>query len=329
MSRASYWLSASVLTITSAPSLSAASRPGLERGGEALVLVQADDVVDAVLAGDLDGAVARAVVDDEPLDDVEARHVARQRGERDREAALLVLAGDLDDELHRDGQRYAPRRDAPVDLCRVRRAVRGHARRARCSTRRIRPTTPTTRCCGGASCSTASCPPSRASGRRPSTRSPSPSRAVLNLFGDVADRLWIFVILGRLRRAGRRRLPARGGRLHPARRRDRRAAAAQPLRLRLPGRARLHRHPVPRARGVGGRARGAAAPPRHGRLRAAARSPACCARRPGCSPASTGCGCSCPAATGHSARRGRRGRRRRPSAGRWWTWWSRATRCSR
>ena len=100
MSRASYWLSASVLTITSAPSLSAASRPAWKRGGEALVVGQADDVVDAVGLGDLDRAVRRAVVDDEPLDRVEALDLAREVGQRDREVLLLVLAGDLDDQLH-------------------------------------------------------------------------------------------------------------------------------------------------------------------------------------------------------------------------------------
>ena len=47
--------------------------PGLEAVGQALVVGEADDVVDAVLARDLDRAVGRAVVDDQPLDVVEAR----------------------------------------------------------------------------------------------------------------------------------------------------------------------------------------------------------------------------------------------------------------
>ena len=46
--------------------------PRLEAGGEALVVRQPDDVVDAVRARDLDGPVGRAVVDHEPLDGVEA-----------------------------------------------------------------------------------------------------------------------------------------------------------------------------------------------------------------------------------------------------------------
>ena len=53
---------------------------GLEAGREALVVGQPDDVVDAVLARDLDGAVGRAVVDDQPLDRVEAGDLAREVG---------------------------------------------------------------------------------------------------------------------------------------------------------------------------------------------------------------------------------------------------------
>ena len=46
---------------------------GLEAGREALVVGQAHEVVDAVRARDRDRLVGRAVVDHEPLDDVEAR----------------------------------------------------------------------------------------------------------------------------------------------------------------------------------------------------------------------------------------------------------------
>ena len=46
--------------------------PGLEGGGQTLVVGQADDVVDAVRPGHLDRAVGGAVVDDQPLDGVEA-----------------------------------------------------------------------------------------------------------------------------------------------------------------------------------------------------------------------------------------------------------------
>ena len=95
-----YWLSASVLTMTSAPSLSAGVQARLEAGGEALVVRQLHDVVDAVGARDLDRPVGGAVVDDEPLDGVEAGDLAREIGQRRRQRRLLVEAGDLDDELH-------------------------------------------------------------------------------------------------------------------------------------------------------------------------------------------------------------------------------------
>ena len=73
MSAPRYWLSASVLTIDVGAELERRVEAGLEACGEALVLRQPHDVVDAVLAGHLDGAVGRAVVDHQPLDRVEAR----------------------------------------------------------------------------------------------------------------------------------------------------------------------------------------------------------------------------------------------------------------
>ena len=73
----------------------------LEAGREALVVGQPDEVVDAVRARDRDRLVGRAVVDDQPLDDVEAVDLARQLGERQRKLLCLVEAGDLDDQLHR------------------------------------------------------------------------------------------------------------------------------------------------------------------------------------------------------------------------------------
>ncbi len=95
-----YWLSASVFTITSAPSFSAVSIPAWNAGGESLVVREAHEMVDAELLRHLDGAVGRAVVDDEPLHDVEAVDLAGEVGERLRELLGLVEAGDLDDELH-------------------------------------------------------------------------------------------------------------------------------------------------------------------------------------------------------------------------------------
>ena len=70
--------------------LEAGVEPGLESGGEALVVGQPDDVLDPVLARDLDRAVGRAVVDDQQLDLVDALDLARQVGDRRRQRRLLV-----------------------------------------------------------------------------------------------------------------------------------------------------------------------------------------------------------------------------------------------
>ncbi len=86
----------------SAPSRSAVSRPVLNAIGETPVRAVRHHVVDAELAGHLDRAVGAAVVDDEPLDDVDPRQLARQVGERRRQRRLLVEARDLDHELHLD-----------------------------------------------------------------------------------------------------------------------------------------------------------------------------------------------------------------------------------
>ena len=77
----------------------------LEAGGEALVVRQAHDVVDAAGPRDLDRPVRRAVVDDQPLDRVEAVDAPRQVREHKRKCLLLVEAGDLDDQLHAVGPR--------------------------------------------------------------------------------------------------------------------------------------------------------------------------------------------------------------------------------
>ena len=59
-----------------------------------------DDVPHAVLAGDLDGAVGRAVVDDHHLDLVDAVDPFWQVGEGLRKRGLFVQARDLDEKLH-------------------------------------------------------------------------------------------------------------------------------------------------------------------------------------------------------------------------------------
>src|SRR3954452_20950394 len=74
--------------------------PGLEARGQPLVVRQAHHVVDALLARDLDRAVGRAVVDDQPFDLVEALDASRELAQGGGEGLLLVQAGDLDDELH-------------------------------------------------------------------------------------------------------------------------------------------------------------------------------------------------------------------------------------
>ena len=73
----------------------------LEAGGQPLVVGELDDVVDAVLTRDVDSPIGGAVVDDQPLDLVDAVELARQFGERRRQLLFLVEAGDLDDQLHR------------------------------------------------------------------------------------------------------------------------------------------------------------------------------------------------------------------------------------
>ena len=65
--------------------------------------------------------------------------------------------------------------------------------------------------------------------------------ALLSLLGEGGDRVWVAMTLAAVPGAGVGDLPARAGRLHAAGRRDRRAAAADALRLRVPRRARLRR----------------------------------------------------------------------------------------
>ena len=113
MSAPRYWLSASVLTMTSAPSLRQASRPAWNAAASPLLLVSRTMCSTPVLARDLDGAVGRAVVDDQQLDRVEAVDLARQLGDRRRQGGLLVEAGDLDDQLHAGRSGYPEAPSAP------------------------------------------------------------------------------------------------------------------------------------------------------------------------------------------------------------------------
>ena len=87
MSPARYWLSASVLTITSAPSFSEASRPAWNAAARPLLFVSRTMWSTPPRARHLDRGVGRAVVDDQPLDLVEALDAPRQVGERARAAS--------------------------------------------------------------------------------------------------------------------------------------------------------------------------------------------------------------------------------------------------
>ena len=72
--------------------LQAASMPARERRGQALPPAKPEHVSDAVRARDLRRAVRRAVVNHQDLDDVDARHGARQIGQR-RAAACPPRSG--------------------------------------------------------------------------------------------------------------------------------------------------------------------------------------------------------------------------------------------
>src|SRR5262249_7852815 len=60
----------------------------------------ADNVVDSERPGHLDCMICAPVIDDEILDNLDTWEHPRERRHGDRQAALLVVAGDLDNELH-------------------------------------------------------------------------------------------------------------------------------------------------------------------------------------------------------------------------------------
>ena len=100
MSRPSYWLSASVLTITSAPSFRQASSPAWKPVARPLLFVRrtmwstpcarATSIVRSVEPSSMMSHSTTS----------KPAHLAGQVAQRDGERFLLVQAGDLDDELH-------------------------------------------------------------------------------------------------------------------------------------------------------------------------------------------------------------------------------------
>jgi len=61
-------------------------------------------VIDAAGARDVDRAIGRSVVDDQPLHGIEAVDLTREVREDERQRLLLVEAGNLDDQLHAAGR---------------------------------------------------------------------------------------------------------------------------------------------------------------------------------------------------------------------------------
>jgi hypothetical protein len=87
-----YWLSASVLTMTSAPSFRHASRPAW-KPAPGPCCSSGGRCGRRPPRGHRHGGVRGAVVDDEPLDHVEARDLARQVGDVRGAAPSFVPAG--------------------------------------------------------------------------------------------------------------------------------------------------------------------------------------------------------------------------------------------
>ena len=266
--------------------LQARVEAGLEGVGQALVVGQADDVVDAVGLRDLDGAVGGAVVDDR------ATRPRRSRGPR--AAGPRASRGSVCSSLKQGiwmisfigssaPLAYLPRwraRPSPGrGRCPLPRRRRWPLRStpSACSwlgcscsalvgsssTRRTRTTTRTTRCCGRASRSTARCRCYEAyraptqhplatlvrrdpRAARPRGRAPCGSRCCVLSF--------VALVVGVYRLAREAFTPLVGAR--------RRRADLHALRLPVLRRARLHRHRLHGARRLGGGARGRAAPRR-------------------------------------------------------------------
>ena len=267
----------------------------------------------------------------EPFDRVEAVDLPRKVGEDERKGLLLVEAGDLDDQLHAAGRHgiLTAIASSPVPSATSAAAVvTPPPAEAPAARRRLAAlTTPVLERVGLGVLVLASLVGFLAYPTYPNYDSyysllwgrelARPRRAVLRGLPG-ADRA-----SARDRRsarccaAGRRRRPRHGRRsrcsrsscsspasTRSARRRSRRSSGSprpallvDALRLPVPRRARLHRHPLPRGRHLGGGDRGArAAPSTRWSCCCCSRRPGSCGPRRGCWPACTGCG-SLPRAT--------------------------------
>ena len=100
MSPPLYWLSASVLTMMSAPCYDTCFQPGSKGACQAHVVGEADHVVDADGFGYRDRLVGAAVIDDQIFDDIDAVQLARQGGDGLRQRLLFIEARYLYDQFH-------------------------------------------------------------------------------------------------------------------------------------------------------------------------------------------------------------------------------------
>ena len=238
---------------------STASKPGTSRGRSASVagsvsssLRQGIWMMSFMRAGRSDGACRAAIAVHSrcPVSHMASATLTRRpRAGRRAGRAAAPVAGRLG--ARRAGARHARRVRRLPDLSELRLA--------------------TTRCCGAASCCTGTCRPSTPTARRPSIRWRSPSARCCRCSGDRADRVMVGATVASFVRARRRHLPPRRRAFTPLVGAGRRRAAVHALRLPVPRRPRLHRHPVPGVRRLGGGARGASA-------RAAAGPSWCCSR---------------------------------------------------
>ena len=95
---AEYWLSASVLTMTSAPAFRLASSPAMNARARPW-LCGSERRIDTGRPRCRDRSVLTAVIDDQPFDDIESLYPTRQRRQRSGDHLLAVETGNLDDKF--------------------------------------------------------------------------------------------------------------------------------------------------------------------------------------------------------------------------------------